>query len=152
MTVLEVAAELRSVANSFSKELLAADAKAPARKPAPGQWAPKEVLGHLIDSAANNHQRFVRAQQSDALVIAGYDQNHWVKSQGYIDADWPHLVALWTQLNLHLADVLARIPSGKYAVPCTIGDDAPVTLEFVVVDYLAHMKHHMAQIRERLAT
>lgn len=152
MTVLEVAAELRSVANSFSKELLAADAKAPARKPAPGQWAPKEVLGHLIDSAANNHQRFVRAQQSDALVIAGYDQNHWVKSQGYIDADWPHLVALWTQLNLHLADVLARIPSGKYAVPCTIGDDAPVTLEFVIVDYLAHMKHHMAQIRERLAT
>jgi hypothetical protein len=152
MTVLEVAAELRSVANSFSKELLAADAKAPARKPAPGQWAPKEVLGHLIDSAANNHQRFVRAQQSDALVIAGYDQNHWVESQGYIDADWPHLVALWTQLNLHLADVLARIPSGKYAVPCTIGDDAPVTLEFVVVDYLAHMKHHMAQIRERLAT
>jgi hypothetical protein len=152
MTVLEVAAELRSVANSFSKELLAADAKAPARKPAPGQWAPKEVLGHLIDSAANNHQRFVRAQQGDALVIAGYDQNHWVKSQGYIDADWPHLVALWTQLNLHLADVIARIPSGKYAVPCTIGDDAPVTLEFVIVDYLAHMKHHMAQIRERLAT
>ena len=151
MTVQDVAVELRGIANSFSRELLAADANAAARRPAPNTWAPKEVLGHLLDSAANNHQRFVRAQQVDALVIAGYDQNHWVKSQGYIDADWPHLVALWMHLNLHLADVIARIPSGKYAVPCTIGDDASVTLEFVVVDYLAHLKHHMAQIRERLA-
>ena len=31
--------------------------------PAPGRWAKKEVVGHLIDSAANNHQRFVRAQE-----------------------------------------------------------------------------------------
>jgi len=151
VTVSEVAAELRSIAGSFSKELLAADPKAAARRPAPGTWAPKEVLGHLIDSAANNHQRFVRAQQGDALMIAGYEQNHWVNSQGYIDADWAHLVALWTHLNLHLADVISRIPSGKYPVKVTIGGDSPVTLELVIVDYLRHLNHHMAQIRERLA-
>jgi hypothetical protein len=45
---------------------------------------------------------------------------------------------------------MARIPPAKYAVPCVIGDDAPVTLEFVVIDYLRHLRHHMAQIRERL--
>ena len=151
MTVAETAAELRQVANSFSKELLAADACAAARRPAPGTWSPKEVVGHLIDSAANNHQRFVRAQQGDALTLAGYEQDHWVAAQGYQDADWPHLVALWTHLNLHLADVMARIPPAKYAVPCVIGDDTPVTLEFVIIDYLRHLRHHMAQIRERLS-
>jgi hypothetical protein len=59
-------------------------------------------------------------------------------------------VALWTHLNLHLADVIARIPPGKYAVPCVIGGSDPVTLEFLIVDYLRHVRHHMAQIRQRL--
>jgi len=150
MTVLETATELRQVANSFSTELMAADARAAARRPDAQTWSPKEVLGHLIDSAANNHQRFVRAQQTDALTVPGYEQNHWVRSQGYQDADWPHLVALWTHLNLHLADVIARIPPGKYAVPCVIDGSDPATLVFVIVDYLRHLKHHMAQIRSRV--
>jgi hypothetical protein len=108
------------------------------------------VLGHLIDSAANNHQRFVRAQHADAIMLPGYEQNHWVESQGYQDADWPHLVALWTHLNLHLADVISRIPPAKYAVRCVIGDSEPLTLETIVIDYLRHLEHHVAQIRERL--
>jgi hypothetical protein len=152
MTVQETAAELRQVANSFSKELVAADARAAARRPAANTWSPKEVLGHLIDSAANNHQRFVRAQETGALTLPGYEQNHWVASQGYQDADWPHLVTLWTHLNLHLADVMDRIPSAKYAASCAIGGSAPVTLEFLVIDYLDHLKHHMAQIRSRLSS
>ena len=150
MTVADVASELQTIVASFSEELLVAGGGAAARRPVAGKWSPKEVLGHLIDSAANNHQRFVRAQQTDALTMPGYEQNHWVSSQGYQDADWSHLVALWTQLNLHLADVIARIPSSKYSVPCTIGGDAPVPLEAIVVGYRDHLHHHMAQIRERL--
>jgi hypothetical protein len=142
---------VRQLAGSFSKELLAADARAAARRPSPNTWSPKEVLGHLIDSAANNHQRFVRAQQNDPLTLPGYEQNHWVRSQGYQDADWPHLVALWTHLNLHLADVMARVPADTYSVQCVIDDSQPISLEFLIVDYLGHLKHHMAQIRERLS-
>jgi len=152
VTVADVASELRLIAASFSEELLVAGSGAAARRPAAGTWSSKEVLGHLIDSAANNHQRFVRAQQEDALTFPGYAQNQWVSSQGYQDADWAHLVALWRHLNLHLADVIARIPPSKYAVPCTIGGDAPVPLEAIVVGYRNHLHHHMAQIRERLSS
>jgi len=146
----DVAVELRAIAGSFSRELLAVDPVAAARRPAPHAWSPKEVLGHLIDSAANNHQRFIRAQDTEALRFPGYEQNHWVRTQGYQDADWEHLVTLWTHFNLHLADVIARIPPDSYAVPCTIGDGDPIALEMLVADYLRHVKHHMTQIRERL--
>lgn len=152
MTVGETAEELRQVAGSFSRELLAADPRAAARRRDAKKWSPKEVLGHLIDSAANNHQRFVRAQQTDRLTLPGYEQNHWVASQGYQDADWAHLVALWTHLNLHLADVISRVPPSKYSVDCVIGDSQPVTLEFIIFDYLGHLKHHMAQIRQGLSS
>jgi hypothetical protein len=151
MTVSDVATELRALAASVSRELHAATPEAAARRPGAGSWSPKEVLGHLVDSAANNHQRFVRAQQADALTFPGYAQNQWVSSQGYQDADWAHLIALWTHLNLHLADVIARIPPSKYSVPCTIGGDAAVPLEAIVVGYWNHLHHHMAQIRERLS-
>jgi hypothetical protein len=150
LTVSDVAVELRAVAGSFSRELLAVDPVASARRPDAKTWSPKEVLGHLIDSAANNHQRFVRAQETDALTLPGYEQDHWVRVQGYQDAEWTHLVALWTHVNLHLADVIARIPRDRYPVPCTIGGSEPVTLEFVIVDYLRHLRHHVAQIRERI--
>jgi len=151
VTVADVASELRAIVASVSEELLVASRDGAARRPSPGGWSPKEVLGHLIDSAANNHQRFVRAQQANALTFPGYEQNHWVSSQGYQDADWAHLVALWTHLNLHLADVIARIPPSNYAVPCSIGGDAAVPLEAIIVGYRDHLHHHIAQIRERLS-
>jgi DinB family protein len=150
MTVSDVATQLRALAASVSRELQAATPEAAARRPGARTWSPKEVLGHLIDSAGNNHQRFVRAQETDALTMPGYEQNHWVSSQGYQDADWSHLVALWAHLNLHLADVIARIPPSKYSVSCTIGSDPPAPLESIVTGYLDHLNHHIAQIRQRL--
>ena len=39
---------------------------------APGKWSIKEVVGHLIDSASNNHQRMVRLQIEDQLVFPDY--------------------------------------------------------------------------------
>ncbi|MBK9046740.1 MAG: hypothetical protein IPL74_08565 [Bacteroidetes bacterium] len=40
------------------------------------KWSKKEILGHLIDSATNNHQRFVRGQFETVPEIS-YDQNNW---------------------------------------------------------------------------
>ena len=150
MTVDAAVAELRRITDGFSQELLAADPVATSRVPDDGGWTPKEIVGHLIDSAANNHQRFVRAQEGSRVRLPGYEQNHWVRVQGYRDADWSHLVTLWAHYNLHLANVIARIPAARYGVLCTIGSGAPVTLEFLIADYLSHLTHHVAQLRARL--
>src|SRR5215213_145753 len=103
---------------------------------APGNWSKKEILGHLLDSAVNNHHRFVRAQQVEELTFPHYEQEHWVSSQGYGERPWPELVDLWRLYNRHLAHVISLIPEEKMAVMCVIGPDKPVSLGYVIEDYL----------------
>jgi len=112
----------------------------------PGVWSRKEILGHLIDSASNNHQRFVRAQFSDELTFPGYAQNDWVRVQGYADEEWQQIVEVWRALNKHLAHMVGRIPKEKLEIQCSIGGNAPVTLEGLIQDYIKHMEHHLAQL------
>ena len=40
-------------------------------KSKPDKWSKKEILGHLIDLAANNHQRFLRAAQEYCCRFPG---------------------------------------------------------------------------------
>src|SRR5688572_6052135 len=68
------------------------------RRPAPGKWSVKEIVGHLVDSATHNHRRFVLAQLQDAMVFPGYEQDRWVTLQGYQEAPWPALVDAWDAL------------------------------------------------------
>ena len=82
-----------------------------AARPKPDKWSARELLGHLIDSASNNHQRFVRAQVRDDLIFEGYDQEKWVRAQGYAEAPWAELVGLWRAYNLHLARVIDAVPA-----------------------------------------
>ena len=117
-----------------------------ARRPAAGKWCRREILGHLLDSALNNHQRFVRAQLADSLDIGGYAQDDWVRVQGYAETDWGALVTLWEGMNRRLAEVMARIPAASLPTPIRIGGKPAVTLEFVVADYLRHVEHHLGQI------
>jgi hypothetical protein len=112
----------------------------------PGGWSRRQLLGHLIDSASNNHQRFVRAALQDSLEFPGYDQDACVAMQSPQDVDWQSLIALWSAYNRYLAHVIARLPASKLHVPCRIGDHDTVTLRFLVEDYLRHLKHHLAQI------
>jgi hypothetical protein len=110
------------------------------------RWSKKEVLGHLIDSASNNHQRFVRAQIEGALTFPGYAQDGWNRAQQYQSESWANLVALWTSYNRHLAHVMAAIPGEAALNLCVIGKGDPITLEFLVTDYLTHLEHHLQQI------
>src|SRR5688572_29978513 len=113
---------------------------------APGKWSPKEILGHLIDSATNNHQRFVRAQAGGALRLPGYEQEQWVAAQRYRDRTWRELVELWYAYNRHIAHVIAAIPEDRRETRCNIGDSPPVTLTYIALDYVGHIQHHLRQI------
>ena len=115
------------------------------RKPAPGKWSKKEILGHLIDSAANNHQRFVRLQLDGEVSLPGYEQDAWVRVGRYQQAPWAEIVALWAAYNRHLATIVETLdPAALGHVWHAAGGD--VTLEFLVGDYVEHMKHHLRQI------
>jgi DinB superfamily len=111
-----------------------------------GGWSRRQVLAHLIDSASNNHQRFVRAALQDSLDFPGYDQEACVRFEAPQEADWPLLVSLWASYNCYLAHVINRIPDSKRDTPCRIGSGEPVTLSFLVSDYLRHLLHHLRQI------
>ena len=111
-----------------------------------GGWSRKQVLGHLIDSASNNHQRFVRAALQTALDFPGYDQDGCVRVQAVEEADWTLLVSLWAGYNRYLAHVIAHLPASKLETLCRIGSDEPVTLQFLAEDYLVHLLHHLGQI------
>lgn len=111
-----------------------------------GGWSRKQVIGHLIDSASNNHQRFVRASLQGALEFPGYDQDGCVRVETPQDAPWPLLVSLWKNYNVYLAHVIAHLPASQLDAKCRIGDHEPVTLKFLAEDYLTHLLHHLGQI------
>jgi hypothetical protein len=150
-TVTSAAARLRRLAPSVA-----------ATPRVPGKWSPAQIIGHLIDSASNNHQRFVRARFRDDLRFDGYDQDAWVDAQEYQSAPWPALLDLWESFNLHLARVMESTPADVLRAPRAdhnlhlrawevVPEDEPATLEYFMRDYVAHLKHHVRQIDPSLA-
>src|SRR5215470_3721524 len=110
-----------------------------------GKWSRKQIIGHLIDSASNNHQRFVRAQLADNISLPGYEQEAWNKCQQYQSESWANLLQLWKSYNTHLLHIVSHIPEDKLDNLCTVGNNEPVTLRFLAGDYVEHMKKHLGQ-------
>ncbi|HEY9167155.1 MAG TPA: DinB family protein [Candidatus Kryptonia bacterium] len=137
-----------SIEERERKHLLSFNESDVSKRPSPDKWSKKEILGHLIDSASNNHQRFVRALLTDKLEFPAYTQREWVKSQNYTDEGWNQLVELWSSYNQHLAHVVAQVPSGKLTTPCRIGTNDVMTLEALIADYVKHMEHHLKQLSD----
>ena len=147
----KIANEIRSIVDRNSSRLALMDPEEVSRKDTPDNWSKKEILGHLIDSAANNHQRFVRACHGVAAGFPAYSQNDWVRIQNYNASSWKSLVELWSAYNRHLSHVIECIPKAATLSLCNIGKEDPVTLEFVVKDYLLHLQHHLKDILTKKA-
>lgn len=148
---------LRETVESAMPQLLSLSDKESSTACKQGKWSPREIIGHLIDSASNNHQRFVRAQFQHDLVFPGYAQEEWVRAQDYINAPWRELLTLWHSYNLQLARVMAAVPEeirlrehsqhnfhqiGWRVVP----EGKPTTLDYLMSDYVGHLENHLRQI------
>lgn len=111
----------------------------------PGKWSKKQILGHLIDSASNNHQRFIRIQFEDEPTI-WYDQNEWVDKSGYSEMDVQLLIDLWTSYNKFLIQIIKNIQPESMNKMCVMKDGSKLTLEYLMIDYVHHLDHHLNQI------
>ena len=149
--------DFRQTIESSTERLLELSASESQTPRAQDKWSPREIVGHLIDSAANNHQRFVRAQFTDDLVFSGYQQEEWVSLQKYHQESWDQLVQLWKHYNLHLLHVMQSTPSEQLTKLRTkhnlhelawqpVAVDQATTLEYFMRDYVGHLKHHLRQI------
>ena len=142
----DIATELSSFADEIRPRLLAIPEGRASDQPYAEKWSLKGILGHLVDSAVNNHQRIVRMQESADIGKFGYTPEHWVRSQHYDARHWVELVDLWFQLNVHLSHVIAHVDPSTLAHTCDMGYAAPATLRFVIEDYVRHVRHHVEQI------
>lgn len=146
-SVLDAHAGLRTISDSRVRV-----------RPAAGKWSVKEIIGHLIDSATNNHRRFVLAQLEEGLTFPGYAQDEWVSRQRYQDSAWPALATLWAGYNEHLIYVVRAIPPAVLTRPRTthnldqigwhpVPREEPATLAYLIEDYVGHLEHHLGQVR-----
>jgi len=136
LSALQIAGRLRQM-----------DDAAASKRPAPGKWSNKEILGHLVDSAANNHQRFVRLQLEARIDLPGYDGDEWVRIQRYQERPWKEIVELWMAYNTQLASLIRQVDSAALNHVWHTPDGKDLDLEFIMKDYVVHLRHHLEQVR-----
>ncbi len=147
---------LNATGEAYNKLIIISEEES-GKKNKPEKWSYKEIIGHLIDSASNNHQRFVRAQFKNDLIFVGYQQDDWIKVQHYQKAPWHSLIQLWYEFNLHLSRIIAVIPEDTLLLKRTLHNldeiawqpvtkSKPTTLAYFIDDYIGHMQHHLFKI------
>jgi hypothetical protein len=116
-------------------------------KAGPNKWSKKEIIGHLIDSAQINLQRFVRSTYTENFTLT-YDQVEWVDAQHYISADIEELLELWRLLNRQIIRVLVNYPMHRLQIQSDTGKTAVCfhTVEHLAQDYVNHLNHHLKSI------
>jgi hypothetical protein len=107
----ELASDIENVVNEACRRFESLPDEIIQRRSESGEWSIKEIIGHLVDSASNNHQRFVRLQVADGLHFPDYSQDNdaWVSIQTYPEANWKDLLALWRFFNLQLARIIRTV-------------------------------------------
>jgi len=136
---------LKEILQTAPAKVSAINEEAASQKPGPKKWSKKEILGHLIDSASNNHQRFVRLEIDNEIELPKYKQDEWVAVQQWQQKSWEDIIALWKLYNEHILHIFQYVDESTLFNTITLGDGV-YTLQFLIDDYVKHMEHHLKQI------
>jgi len=116
------------------------------KKIRPEKWSKKEIFGHLIDSARYNLMRFNEVLAFEKTVyFQNYPQDALVKLNDYQTQNMATLVFQWQVLNTQICHTLAQITEEKGEKELVIAGKTR-TLEWLISDYVEHLKYHLAQI------
>jgi uncharacterized damage-inducible protein DinB len=144
----KIVSDLQAIIRDFSGRFEALDEEMFSAKPLPNKWSKKEILGHLVDSAHNNLRRFICSQYETESPTIIYDQDFWVRANGYQQTSKHDIIVLWALLNERICAVLSCMPADQYQARCNTGKEKRTehTLLWLAEDYVKHMKHHLSQI------
>ncbi|MDC7231634.1 MAG: DinB family protein [Spirochaetales bacterium] len=140
--------ELKSLVEELYERCRSFDDEFCSRQISQEKWSVKEIFGHLVDSAANNYQRFIRLQEEKELSFPGYSPD-WVKQIPYNSYPYAPLLSLWKEYNLLLCHIFSNLD------PASLGNvwttpDGDLSLEFLVRDYISHLKLHINHLEQRI--
>lgn len=144
--MIQAAERLEKILKDIPKKLKKFSEKQASERALIGKWSKKEIIGHLIDSAANNHQRFVRMQIDNNLQLPQYKQNEWVEVQHYNDRKWIDIIELWQAHNLHILHIWKNMDEFKLSNEAQFPEYGIRRLQFLIDDYVDHMEHHLKQV------
>ena len=142
----EIVDQIQEYLSEYKEKLMAISSEAAHQTVAQGEWSRQEILGHLIDSAYNNHQWVMRTAMGQGLTCQPYPQEEWVKFQCYNEGDWFTMIDLWVQANLHFCNAVQHVPESALENMCNLGKEQPVPLKDIITKYPTHLKMHLDDI------
>jgi nitroreductase len=137
---------LQNTVASAPQRLGAITSESAAHQSSDDAWSRKQELGHLIDSAANNHRRLILAQLEDNPELPSYDGEGWAAANAYQHRDWGSLIETWRRSNIDFMEAVEAVPESAWSRTCRIAGSEPLTLRFVFDDYVSHLDHHLEHI------
>ncbi len=146
-------ASLEKIVTQFPQEISTITDNEWQDKPTPKKWSKKEVLGHLVDSALNNLQRYIKVQFKDKPLIV-YRQDEWVNAQNWQDKPIADIITLWVSINQQILHVWKHFPIDKTAALINISEGDELLYSFLDMtdDYIEHFYHHKQQILTKKVT
>jgi hypothetical protein len=121
------------------------------RRPAAGEWSPREVLSHLADSDLVHAVRVRMIVTQDQPTLVGYDQEAWTARFGGLDPDALATVERWKSLRLANLRLYASLSAAEWERVGLHTERGPESVRLHVQLLAGHDRAHLDQIRRGLS-